>query len=232
MTGIRLDAINIHIDEIVWDEPAGPVRAVDLDASSRGASWPPSVATASGGRRRPHAADSGEAAPTTAPARLDWEHETSAEAGLFGRLLLETDEAVGWMQAAPGRLVPRLRGLPAGRRRPTPSCSPARTSTTRSTWPAFRTCSTTSSRRSSSATCSTLEAYALRDLRPDDRFRGYLRELNLFNAQRAEGQRLSAVSPRRAPSAATGLELATLVAAPRYAAPEQRAAQAGRSGRR
>jgi hypothetical protein len=37
-----------------------------------------------------------------------------AEAGFFGRALLEGDSAVGWMQTSAASLLPRARRLPAG----------------------------------------------------------------------------------------------------------------------
>ena len=59
-----------------------------------------------------------------------------------------------------------------------------------------------------------LEAYALRRPSPDDRFVGYLHELNLFNApcSRAAASRGCAAPAR---SGRYRLELETLVAAPR-----------------
>ena len=46
--------------------------------------------------------------------RRDWEREAEAEAGFFGRALLEGDAVIGWMHVAPSRLTPRARCLPAG----------------------------------------------------------------------------------------------------------------------
>ncbi len=47
-------------------------------------------------------------------ARTWWERAVEAEAGLFGRALLDGEAVIGWMQAAPSDLVPRARRLPTG----------------------------------------------------------------------------------------------------------------------
>lgn len=144
-----------------------------------------------------------------------------AVAGFFGRLLKDDDgEALGWMQVSPCRLLPRVADLPAGH--PAPD-----------TW--LLTCAYFHDEEFLAGfqrllhdliaalwrrDVATIEAYGLRDGDSGDRFRGYLREVNLFNAGVLEGSGFHRV----ATAGAVGryrLETKTLLSAPRYAtAPE------------
>jgi hypothetical protein len=209
------------------------VRAVDLDAATRAlmapvcrdCTWWQSPAPASTVPAQPASPPrSADEAPTGVAdhgLRPAWEQEVLAVAGLFGRLLTGDDgEAVGWMHAAPCRLLPRVADLPAGR--PAPD-----------TW--LLTCAyfhdeeflagfqrllhdlINALRRRDVAT---IEAYGLRSQDAGDRFRGYLREVNLFNAGVLEGSGFHRV----ATAGVVGryrLETRTLLSAPRHAmAPE------------
>ncbi len=46
--------------------------------------------------------------------RAEWQREAEAEAGFFGRALVDGDAVIGWMHVASSRLTPRARVLPAG----------------------------------------------------------------------------------------------------------------------
>ena len=146
--------------------------------------------------------------------RESWERDVEAEAGLFGRLLLEGDDVLGWMHVAPAQLVPRARGLPGGP--PSPDA-----------WllicayfydgrflQAFQYLLLDLVAALKQRRTEALEAYAVRERCPDDRFRGYLPDINLFNAQVLEGNGFRRVRGLAGPSRYR-LELATLVEAPR-----------------
>jgi hypothetical protein len=148
--------------------------------------------------------------------RTAWEAACEAEAGFFGRALLQGDAVIGWMHVAPSRLVPRARCLPAGP--PSPDAY-------------LLTCSyfydeeylrgfmfllqeieaSLKHRRVAG-----LEAFALRRLRPGDPFTGYIRELNLFHPEVLEGSGFRAVQVK-GEVARYRLDLATLVDSPRHA---------------
>jgi hypothetical protein len=196
------------------------VRAVDLDATTRelmapvcrGCIWWQSST-----------ADDADSSSTEArdDLRAAWEREVLATAGLFGRMLIGDDGAVGWMHAAPDRLLPRLRDLPAG---PPPgeawllTCAYFHDEEFLS---GFQTLLHDLIAALKRRNVKVLEAYALRDPTGDDRFRGYLREANLFNAGVLKGSGFRRV----ASAGAVGryrLELATLVAAPRRKAAQEK----------
>lgn len=199
------------------------MRAVDLDGATRALMapvcrdcvWWQSPAPLIGAP----AAPGGDAAPAAGDTglRLAWEHDVLAVAGLFGRLLTGDDgEAVGWMQAAPCRFVPRAAGLPAGR----PEGD---------TW--ILTCAYFHDERFLAGFqrllhdliaelrrrhVAVIEAYGLASHDGEDRFRGYLREVNLFNAGVLEGSGFR----RIAAAGAVGryrIETETLVSVPRRA---------------
>jgi hypothetical protein len=146
--------------------------------------------------------------------RGEWEAEVDAEAGMFGRALLEGDAVLGWMQAAPGALVPRARRLPAG----SPS-SDAYLLTCAYFYdeqflPGFQTLLQDLVAALKHRRAVALEAYGLRTPQPDERFMGYLREINLFNGHVLEGNGFALV--RAAGLVARyRLELETLVATAR-----------------
>ena len=155
--------------------------------------------------RRPRRA----AEPTV---RRDWEAEVEAEAGMFGRALLDGGAVLGWMQAAPAALV--RRDLPTG----PPSADSYLLACAffydEQFLPGFQMLLQDVVAALKLRRIVALEAYALRDPSPDDRFTGYLRELNLFNAPVLEGCGFS----RLRTAGHVGryrLELETLIAAPR-----------------
>jgi hypothetical protein len=155
--------------------------------------------------------------PPSAPAPLlrgDWEAEVDAEAGMFGRALLEGDAVLGWMQAAPGALVPRARRLPAG----APSADAYLLTCAyfydEQFLPGFQILLQDLVAALKHRRAVALEAYGLRTPQPDERFMGYLREINLFNGHVLEGNGFARL--RTAGLVARyRLELGTLVATAR-----------------
>lgn len=157
----------------------------------------------------------GVACPPDTDARLWWERAVEAEAGLFGRALVDGEAVIGWIQGAPGAFVPRARRLPAG----PPS---------RDAW--LLTCAyfydeeylggfqhlllemeaALKNRR-----VRALEAFGLRHSRSTDRFCGYLRELNLFHPEVLEGSGFRPVCAC-GDVARYRLDLSTVVASPRH----------------
>jgi hypothetical protein len=155
------------------------------------------------------------AAPAGEDLRLTWERAVEAEAGLFGRALLDGDAVIGWIQAAPAALVPRARRLPAG-----PPSGDAWLLTCAYFYDeeyvgGFQQLLLEIEASLKHRRVSALEAFALRRTRPGDRFCGYLRALNLFHPEVLEG---GGFRPVRASGdvARYRLDLETVVAAPRY----------------
>ncbi len=147
--------------------------------------------------------------------RACWERAVESEAGLFGRALLDGDAVIGWMQASPAALVPRARRLPAG-----PPSDDA--------WllicayfydeeylGGFQRLLLEMEAALMNRRVSALEAFVLRGARPDGPLRGYLRERNLFHAEVLEGSGFRPVCTS-GEIARYRLDLATVVAAPRY----------------
>jgi hypothetical protein len=148
-------------------------------------------------------------------ARQRWEDAVEAEAGLFGRALLEGDAVIGWMQAAPAALVPRARRLPAG-----PPSADAWLLTCAYFYDeefvgGFQQLLLELEAALKHRRVSALEAFALRRTRPGDRFCGYVRAANLFHPEVLEGSgfRPLCVSGE---VARYRLDLATVIAAPRH----------------
>ncbi|HUK76049.1 MAG TPA: hypothetical protein VL117_00440 [Thermoleophilia bacterium] len=163
---------------------------------------------------------SGAAAPE---ARSDWEASVEAEAGMFGRALLEGGEVLGWMQIVPAGMV--RGGLPTGPPSPDAYLLACAFFYDDQFLAGFQTLLLDVIAAVKLRHAAALEAYALRRPSPDDRFVGYLHELNLFNSQVLEGSGFT----RLRSAGKVGryrLELETLVAAPRRSrAVEQTGAQ-------
>ena len=127
------------------------------------------------------------------PIRAEWEAEVDAEAGMFGRALLEGRAVLGWMQAAPAALVPRARRLPAG----SPSTDAYLLTCAyfydEQFLPGFQTLLQDLVAALKHRHAVALEAYGLRTPQPEERFMGYLREINLFNGHVLEGSGFSLV---------------------------------------
>jgi hypothetical protein len=138
-----------------------------------------------------------------------------AETGLFGRALLEDGAVVGWMHAAPTRLLPRVRCLPAG-----PPSADAFVLTCAYFYDEdylrgfhFLLQEITASLKHRRVKA--LEAFGLDKTRAGDPFRGYVRELNLFHPEVLEGDGFRRVQVK-GQVARFRLDLATLVATPRH----------------
>lgn len=180
------------------------MNCVDLNAASRDLLPQDCAACTWWQQAIPAAAD-----PTV---RRDWEADVEAEAGMFGRALLDAGAVLGWMQAAPAALV--RRDLPTG----PPSADSYLLACAffydEQFLPGFQMLLQDVVAALKLRRIVALESYALRDPSPDDRFTGYLRELNLFNAPVLEGCGFS----RLRTAGHVGryrLELETLIAAPR-----------------
>ena len=171
------------------------------------------------GGRRAAGHTTGDALPANDPAsvRAAWERQV----GTFGKALVDHEAVLGWMQAAPAPLVPRTRSLPAG-----PASADAWLITCMYLYDEeylqgfqrlLNELQADLKRREAVA----LEAFALCATLPADRFRGYLREANLFNHETLEG---SGFRPVRLVGDVVRyrLELAGLVAEPRLARVRER----------
>jgi len=151
----------------------------------------------------------------TASLRRDWERDAEAEAGFFGRALLEGDAVIGWMHTAAARLVPHAHRLPAGP--PSPDCYVLTCSYfydeqyLRGFQFLLQEIEASLKHRRVRA----LEAFGLRRSRQGDAFQGYLRELNLFHPEVLEGSGFRPVQVK-GEVARFRLDLATLIESPRH----------------
>lgn len=205
------------------------MRVVDVTAAAREV-LPPACRTCAWWQtpaaRRPagvvgrHAAGqgSGDALSASDPAavRATWERQITDAADTFGKALVDDEAVLGWMQAAPAALVPRTRGLPAG-----PASADAWLITCMYLYDeeylqGFQRLLNELQADLKRREVVALEAFALCATLPADRFRAYLREVNLFNHETLEG---SGFRPVRLVGDVVRyrLELAGLVAEPRLA---------------
>jgi hypothetical protein len=183
------------------------VRAIDLNSSSRDLLAPVCRACAWWQADRP--------CPPGDDPRRNWEGAVEAEAGLFGRALMDGEAVIGWIQTAPAALVPRARRLPAG-----PPSADAWLLTCAYFYDeefvgGFQQLLLEIEAALKHRRVSALEAFALRRTRPGDRFSGYLRRLNLFHPEVLEGGGFRVVGTC-GEVARYRLDLATVIAAPRH----------------
>ena len=170
------------------------MRAIDLSSGTRdllapvcgGCTWWLTAPGAGGGTQT----------------RLDWEREAEAEAGFFGRALLEDDAVIGWMHAAAARLVRRAHSLPAG-----PPSQDAYVLACAYFYDEDYL-------RGFQFLLQELEAFGLRRKGQAYPFRGYIRELNLFHPEVLEGSGFRQVQTK-GEVARYRLDLSTLVASAR-----------------
>jgi len=179
------------------------------------------VAGAMGRRRAAPQSPASGLSPEIASLRADWEQRVTDAADDFGKALVDDDAVLGWMQAAPAPLVPRAEGLPAG----PPSADAWLVTCTylydEEYLQGFQRLLNELQADLKRREVVALEAFALCATLPVDRFRGYLREVNLFNHETLEG---GGFRPVRLVGDVVlyRLELAGLVAEPRLARAKER----------
>jgi hypothetical protein len=147
--------------------------------------------------------------------RAEWERQAEGEAGFFGRALLEGGAIIGWMHVASWHLTPRARVLPAG-----PPSADAYLLTCAYFYDeeflhGFRFLLQELEAALKHRRVAALEAFGLRHAHGDDAFRGYQRELNLFNPDVLEGGGFRRVQ-EKGDVARFRLDLAALIEAPRH----------------
>jgi hypothetical protein len=195
------------------------VRAIDLTLASSDL-LAPCCATCTWWLTRPGC----EAGPGL---RGDWQREAETEAGFFGRALLDGDAVIGWMHVAASRLTPRARALPAGPPSPDAYLLTCAYFYDEEFLHGFRLLLQEIEAALKHRKIAALEAFGLRHPRGDDAFRGYLRELNLFNPDVLEGGGFKRVQ-EKGEVTRFRLDLAALIEAPRHSAAwEQVKAPAG-----
>jgi hypothetical protein len=146
--------------------------------------------------------------------RRVWEQRVEDEAGFFARALLDGDDVIGWMHVAPALLVPRALHLPAG-----PPSNDAYLLTCAYFYDeefliGFQHLLQEIEYALKVRDVPALEAFAVHAAHPDERFRGYLRECNLFNPQVLEGNGFRRVRAGRGVDRFR-LDLGTLISVPR-----------------
>ena len=181
------------------------MRAIDLTITSRDL-LAPCCSTCTWWLARP-----GGAAPGL---RADWEREAEAEAGFFGKALVDGDAVIGWMHVAATRLTPRAKVLPAGPPLPDAYVLTCAYFYDEEFLHGFRFLLQEMEAALKHRHVRGLEAFGLRHSRADDAFRGYLRELNLFNPDILEGGGFRRVQ-EKGDVARFRLDLAALIEAPR-----------------
>ncbi len=147
--------------------------------------------------------------------RENWEREAEADAGFFGRALLDGDAVIGWMHAAAPRLTPRARCLPAGPPSPDAYVLTCSYFYDEEYLHGFQLLLQELEAALKHRRVAALEAFGLRRSRGGDAFRGYLRELNLFNPDVLEGGGFRRVQ-EKGEVARFRIDLAALVETPRH----------------
>ena len=182
------------------------MRAIDLNAASRDL-LAPVCSACTWWLTRPGV----EAGPGL---RGEWERETEAETGFFGRALLDGDAVIGWMHAAAARLVRRAHSLPAG-----PPSQDAYVLACAYFYDedylrGFQFLLQELEASLKHRRVAALEAFGLRRKGQAGPFRGYIRELNLFHPEVLEGSGFRQVQTK-GEVARYRLDLSTLVASAR-----------------
>jgi len=187
MTGSGLRAVDVHV---ATRETLAPV--------CRDCAWWPTA------RGRRSAAD----------LRDVWERRVEEEAGFFARALLDGDDVLGWMHVAPALLVPRALHLPSGPPTHDAYLLACAYFYDEEFLGGFQHLLQEIEYALKVRDVPALEAFALHDVHPGERFRGYLREFNLFNPQVLEGNGFRRVRSSRGVDRFR-LDLATLISVPR-----------------
>ncbi len=183
------------------------MRAIDLNAASRDL-LAPACAGCVWWLVRPGI----EAGPGL---RGEWELEAEAEAGFFGRALVDGDAVIGWMHAVAARLTPRARCLPAGPPSPDAYVLTCSYFYDEEYLRGFQFLLQELEAALKHRKVAALEAFGLRHPRGDDAFRGYLRDLNLFNPDVLEGGGFRRVQEKGG-VARFRLDLAAMIETPRH----------------
>ena len=183
------------------------MRAIDLTTASRDL-LAPCCSTCTWWLARP-------GTPPVRTLRADWEHEVEGEAGFFGKALLDGDAVIGWMHVASAGLTPRARCLPAGPPLPDAYVLTCAYFYDEEYLHGFRFLLQEVEAALKHRKIEALEAFGLRHSRGDDAFRGYLRELNLFNPDVLEGGGFRRVQ-EKGEVARFRLDLAALIESPRH----------------
>lgn len=157
----------------------------------------------------------GDRRPEAEPSRTTWEQALEAEAGLFGRALLDGDAVVGWMQACPPAYAARARRLPTG-----PPSADAWLLTCAYLYDedylgGFQQLLLELEAALKNRRVAALEVFALRRPGQSDPFHAYLRKLNLFHPEVLEGGGFRPVCVR-GEVARYRLDLAAVVVAARH----------------
>ncbi len=189
------------------------MRAVDLNAPSRDL-LAPACATCLWWLTRPGAAPA-------AGVRESWERDAEAETGFFGRALIDGDAVIGWMHVAAARLFPRSRCLPAGPPSPDAYLLACSYFYDEEFLHGFRLLLQEIEAALKLRGVTALEAFGLRRAREGDAFRGYLRDLNLFNPDVLEGGGFRRVQAK-GDVARFRLDLAAVIEAPRHSVARER----------
>jgi len=147
--------------------------------------------------------------------RAEWQREAEAEAGFFGRALVDGDAVIGWMHVAASRLTPRARVLPGGPPSPDAYVLTCAYFYDEEYLHGFRFLLMEIEAALKHRKIAALEAFGLRHTLGDDAFRGYYRELNLFNPDVLEGGGFRRVQ-EKGEVARYRLDLTALIEAPRH----------------
>ncbi len=147
--------------------------------------------------------------------RRRWEQKTEAEFGCFGRVLVEGDAVIGWMQVAPSHLIARARHLPAGPPSPDACLLTCAYFRDEGHLHGFRLLLQEVEAALRHRRVPALEAFGIDRAPAGASSRGYLRRLNLFNPDVLEGAGFQRVQ-RKGPVVRFRLDLATLVETPRH----------------
>ena len=182
------------------------MNAVDLNGAGREL-LPPVCAACTWWQRESDGLDAGAD-------RGAWEAAVEAEAGMFGRALLEDGRVLGWMQTAPAALVPRARRLPAGAPGADAFLLTCAYFYDEQYLPGFQRLLQDLVAALKHRRVEALEAYGLRSPASDQRFVGYLHGLNLFNGAVLAGSGFARLRDTAAVSRYR-LELRTIVSSPR-----------------
>ena len=187
----------------------------------RGCLWWQTAPDRGGALRKRRAAVPADAAADASGLRAAWEQQVSDAAGCFGKALVDGDSVLGWLQAAPAPLVAQAQHLPAGPPSPDSWLITCVYLYDEQYLQGFQRLLNDLQADLKRRDVVAIEAFALCATIFADRFRAYVRELNLFNHETLEGEGFRPVR-LVGDVARCRLELASLVAEPRLARAHER----------